>query len=169
MIQRLAFLYLVSATFSFTQAAPTPEPAADPSAPPAVVASSEVPSSSNKLKIDRALLELRDPFAKPPAPVVALDPKSDLEKIPVADLKMLGVVTGPDRLRAMVGAPNGRTYFVSESMKIGTRKGVIRKITSNSIKIREKVVDVFGDEQNSDTEIALPKLEKKDLNGSAGW
>jgi hypothetical protein len=65
-------------------------------------------------------------------------------------------LTGPARLKAMIVAPNGKTYFVSESQKIGTRDGVIRKITTKAVLVREKIVNVIGREETIDFEIRLP-------------
>lgn len=105
------------------------------------------------------ILKRRDPFAKPD--LMARRRKngalmSELEQIPVQDFKMVGVVTGPNRLKAMILAPNGKTYFVSEHDRIGVNKGVIKKITPDAIIVREKILNLLGKEEDILTEIALP-------------
>ncbi|MBC7691104.1 MAG: pilus assembly protein PilP [Methylotenera sp.] len=101
------------------------------------------------------LLTVRDPFKRPEMPKTKIAIKSELEKFPTTDYKMVGVLTGPEKMRAMVKAPDGRTYFVYESMKMGIREGVIRKITTETILVREKIVNILGQEENIDTELQL--------------
>jgi Tfp pilus assembly protein PilP len=72
----------------------------------------------------------------------------------------------------MVQAPNGKTYFVTERMAIGDRKGVIRKITDQQIVVREKVVNVLGMEETVNSTIELPpdtKQDVKQITSEKGW
>jgi hypothetical protein len=92
-----------------------------------------------------------------------LVPTSDLELYTLDQLKLLAVMTGPKRLRAMVLAPNGKTYLVWENMKIGMRKGVVRRITPDAVHVREQVVNVLGQEENVDSDIRM----KLDENGTS--
>ena len=55
----------------------------------------------------------------------------------------------------MVAAPNGKTYLVWENMRIGIRKGVIRRITPDAIHVREQVINVLGQEENVDSDIRM--------------
>lgn len=95
--------------------------------------------------------------------VTAGPPKSDLEKYPVEQFELLGVMTGPVRMRAMVRGPDKKTHVISEQVKMGTRNGAVRIISSNSITVREKVLNVFGQEEEVDTEL---KLLPKATSGS---
>ena len=72
------------------------------------------------------LLRIRDPFKRPEIETSQATPRSDLERYQVDSFKMVAVLTGPTRIRAMLLAPDGKTYMVNERMKIGTRNGVIR-------------------------------------------
>ena len=56
----------------------------------------------------------------------------------------------------MLQGPNGKSYFVAEGMAIGFRKGIIRKITHESVLVREQVLNVLGQEENVDSELRLP-------------
>jgi hypothetical protein len=98
--------------------------------------------------------KFRDPF-KEPAVSETLVIKSDLERFPVTDFKVTGVITGPIRMRAMLLAPDGKTHYVAESMKVGTRDGVIVKITTKTVVVREKVVNPLGEVEQFDTEIGI--------------
>jgi type IV pilus assembly protein PilP len=101
--------------------------------------------------------KFRDPF-KEPAFSESVVIKSDLERFPVTDFKVTGVITGPIRMRAMLLAPDGKTHYVSENMKVGTRDGVIVKITTKTVVVREKVVNPLGEVEMFDTEIGIDQV-----------
>lgn len=120
------------------------EPSPAPTAPPAV--------STN---LDD-LAERRDPFKKPD-----LTPKFDrsvteLETFSTLEYRMVGVVSGGERTRAMLLGPNGKTYFVKEGDKIGIQRGTISKITPERVLVRERVSNLLGKEELNTTEIKLP-------------
>jgi Tfp pilus assembly protein PilP len=98
--------------------------------------------------------KFRDPF-KEPLISEELDIRSDLERYAVTDFKVTGIITGPLRMRAMLVAPDAKTHYVSEKMKIGLRDGVIIRITTKSVIVREKVVNPLGEIELFDTEIGL--------------
>lgn len=81
--------------------------------------------------------------------------KSDLERFAVTDFKVVAIITGPLRMRAMIVAPDTKTHYVSEKMKLGLRDGVIVKITTKTIVVREKVVNPLGEVELFDTEIGM--------------
>ena len=120
---------------------------------PANTQAVEMPSSATAANSD--IMKLRDPFKRPALNRNTI-PRTELEMVPLQQLKILGVVTGPFRLRAMIATPNGKTHFVGEGAKLGTRQGVIIKISPNSVQVREKSVNVIGEEENVVTEILLP-------------
>jgi Tfp pilus assembly protein PilP len=122
-------------------------------------------------EVPKELLNQRDPFKMPELPKVEAV-KSDLENYPADQFKLIGILEGEGHPRAMIAAPNGKTYFVRESMPIGQKKGVIRKITESAIFIREKVANVLGEEENSDTVLTLPsdvKQDVKTVTTEHGW
>jgi len=98
--------------------------------------------------------KFRDPF-KEPAVAEIQETRSELERYAVTDFKVVAVITGPLRMRAMLLGPDSKTHYVSEKMKIGLRDGVITKITTKSIVVREKVVNPLGEVEYFDTEIAM--------------
>jgi len=118
-----------------------------------LITRAEVP----QFQIDSDALQLRDPF-KRPASVMdsSLVPTSELEQYSVDQFKMVGVITGADRLRAIVLDPKGKTHFVSEKMRLGTRRGVIREIRADKVTVREKILNAIGKEESVDVEIKLP-------------
>jgi Tfp pilus assembly protein PilP len=121
------------------------------------------------------MTNVRDPFKRPMTRNATGIAKTELEEIPVEKLKMIGVLTGLPRLRAMVQGPNGKTYFVSERTPVGVRQGVITRITPDTIVVREKIVNVLGKEESADFEIKLPSDTNASLKSSSslkqglGW
>ena len=101
------------------------------------------------------MLKLRDPFRHPESKS-ELVPRTELEMYPLDQIKMMGVVTGPDHMRAMITTPNGKTHFIAERTKLGIHKGVVTKITPERVRIREKVVNVLGQEEDVESELQLP-------------
>jgi Tfp pilus assembly protein PilP len=125
------------------------------------------PSRSPASGLEEELLNLRDPFRVPDLIFKKEIARTELESYPVESFKLVGVLTGPDRMRAMILTPNAKTFFVSERTKIGVRGGIIRKIDTDSIRVREKIVNTLGQEENIDTEIRLapenaPQVESTD-------
>jgi Tfp pilus assembly protein PilP len=124
--------------------------------------------------LPEAILKLRDPFKRPPIKVGAEGPKSELQAFPVEKFKLLGVMTGSDHghMKAMVQGPNGKTYFVQEKMFIGIRNGFIQKITDTAVIVREKIVNVLGQEEAVNSEILLPAdavQDVKRVTSESGW
>ena len=106
--------------------------------------------------IDPAAMDMRDPFKRPfVADAPAAAPMGVLERFTVEQFKMVGAITGTGRVRAILLDPDGRTHLVSEKMRIGPRRGVIREIRANVVKVRELVVNALGREEAVDTEIRL--------------
>ena len=96
----------------------------------------------------------RDPFKEPMVSDIQ-EIRSDLERFAVTDFKVVAIITGPIRMRAMIVAPDSKTHTVSEKTKLGLRDGVITKITTKTIVVREKVVNPLGEIEFFDTEIGL--------------
>jgi hypothetical protein len=114
------------------------------------------------------MLSLRDPFRRPNLDTQNERPKSDLETFPADQLKMVGVLTGPKKFKAMIFAPNGKTYFVTLNTRVGLRNGVITRITENSVLIREKVVNLLGQQEDLETALQLVSEPRIGLESGAG-
>ena len=115
------------------------------------------------------LLKMRDPFKRIVLPKRSEEPKSDLENFTVDQFKLLGVIKGLNRPRAMLGGPNGRTYFVTDGAKIGTHRGVVIRIDPSVIHIREKFVNLLGKDENIDTQLVLNEVGKTSAKLGTGW
>ena len=104
-----------------------------------------------------AIYQLRDPFRMPEMALQKLEPKEPLQLIPLDKLELLGVTQGKDRVVAMLKDPNGKTWFVREAMKIGMNGGVIEKISSSKVVVREQSFNALGQEETLRVEIQLPR------------
>lgn len=104
------------------------------------------------------LKKFRDPFKAPDIQVVEEDTVSDLEKYSTAEFRLIGIMSGPVRMRAIIAGPNGRTYTVAEKMRIGLREGTIKRITTKSIIVLEKIVNPLGETETVETELTFPQV-----------
>jgi hypothetical protein len=119
------------------------------------LALSLLPTLTRAEVFSKDILSLRDPFKHPL--VTGGDSRvPEIETFPTEQFKFLGVVLGAKNTRAMVLGPNGKTYFVHERMRIGIRKGVITHINEDRIVVRERFVNVLGQEEIADVPIEFP-------------
>lgn len=114
------------------------------------------------------ILKLRDPFKKPKTLTRAGVKVSILESFPVEDFVMVGMLTGPQAIRAMLKAPNGKTYFVQLNDRVGTRQGVVRSIEENAVTVAERIMNVLGKEEVVLSEIRFEGNPVDNATGSGG-
>ena len=152
----------VSAPSPSSSLAPAPSSSDLPSLPPLTSTSTTTSLSINPTKAETSSalipedrINLRDPFRMSDISLEQLRSRSPLELQPLDSFKMIGVLTGPDQIKAMLRGMNGRAYIVTEKMKIGFNGGFIRKITPDGILVREKTTNVLGQVENMDVEIPL--------------
>ena len=107
----------------------------------------------------------RDPFVplskikKPLIKVVDEEPQTPLQSYDVAQFKLIGVIVGMGDPKAMVVAPDGKSYVLAKGVKIGKNNGVIIDITSESVSIQETYYDFSGNVIENIQEIAVPRRE----------
>lgn len=128
-------------------------------ADPMPTSSPSVKAASSGSIIPEDYVKMRDPFRSPVQKNEGTVTKSDLESYPVEDFKLGAVMTGPDRAKAMLITPDGKTFFVSEKDRIGIHDGLVRKITSQKVIVKEKILNAIGQEENFDSEILLPSMK----------
>jgi Tfp pilus assembly protein PilP len=108
----------------------------------------------------------RDPFnpliaaAKPTAVLSAENlhcpPTQDFE---LASLKLVAIVWGDMGRKAMLKAPNGRGYAVTEEMLIGRNCGRVRRIESNAVVIEQARQDSEGNVLKEEVVLRLRERE----------
>lgn len=104
----------------------------------------------------------RDPF-KPlvekvrPAGPTRTTPLEPLEKFTLGQLKVKAVLLGFKVPRAMILAPDGKSYIVVPGTKIGKNRGVVQGINPDAVLVKETYYDFSGDIRTSVKQIKLPK------------
>lgn len=111
------------------------------------------------------LLDLRDPFRPKAFQGEAAALRGALENFPSDAFKMVGVVTGPNRARAVLVDPDGHTHFVAVNAKIGIRNGSVVSIQEDKILVREKIANVFGNLEEVETQIPLEDATSRSKGG----
>jgi len=107
----------------------------------------------------------RDPFVplssikKPLITVVDEEPQTPLQSYDVAQFKLIGVIVGMGDPKAMVVAPDGKSYVLAKGVKIGKNNGIIIDITSESVSIQETYYDFSGNVIENIQEITVPRRE----------
>lgn len=99
-------------------------------------------SLTRLVKIDKTRLEM------PP-----------LQRVPLSDLKLLGIMWGGYGYYGLVRTPDGKGYTVKEGMLIGTNSGVITTITDKAVIVSEPSMDITGNKSTKAVEILLRPKE----------
>jgi len=101
------------------------------------------------------LSEIRVPLAK----AEPAEPATPLQSYDVVQFRLVGVIVGKGAPKAMVIAPDGKSYVIAKGVKIGKNNGVIIDITSEAVSVEEKYYDFSGNVIENIQEIAVPKRE----------
>lgn len=101
----------------------------------------------------RSLLEVRKPVAE------RREPQTPLEQFDLSQIRMVGAIIGMDRPRAMVNAPDGKSYIVTIGTRMGKNNGKVVSIDQNSIVVEESFYDFADEVRTSRQAIELPKRE----------
>jgi Tfp pilus assembly protein PilP len=109
-------------------------------------------------------LTLRDPFRQPQMKLANEVNEGgrvpELERFQIEQFKLMGIITGPKKNRAMVSSPEGKIFIVSEEMRIGSRRGTVKQIRPNAVIVEEKVVNILGQEERLETSIQFKDKSK---------
>lgn len=84
-------------------------------------------------------------------------PLTPLQRFELSQYRLTAVLVGIDEPRAVVSAPDKKTYILKEGMKIGKNGGVIIEITDQVVLVEEKFYDFSGNVRTSVQEILVPK------------
>ena len=105
----------------------------------------------------------RDPFvplSRIRRPIESSDePATPLQSYDLSQFRLAGVIVGKGASKAMVIAPDGKSYILSKGVKIGKNSGVVITISSQSVLVKEKYFDFSGNVIENIQEIAVPKRE----------
>lgn len=148
--------------------AKTPPPARPAAAPPAPAekapAAPEAISPDDVIKAEEfryVSAEKRDPFR----PFIVLarapgePPLPPLQRYEIAQLRLVGIVLGGDRSRAMVEDASGKGYVVSRGTRIGRRNGVVVRIEKDRLIVEEQYKDSAGNLKSKEVSMKLHRME----------
>lgn len=102
----------------------------------------------------------RDPFvplSRIKRPVVNDEPETPLQSYDIDQFKLVGVIVGKGDPKAMVVAPDGKSYVLARGVRIGKNNGIIIEINSDVILVEEKYYDYTGNVIENIQEIVVPK------------
>jgi Tfp pilus assembly protein PilP len=78
-----------------------------------------------------------------------------LEQYDLAQLALVGVVWDVGRARALVRDPSGMSYVVATGARMGKNEGLVTQIQDNLVVVRERYVDLYGNESSQDIELRI--------------
>lgn len=106
----------------------------------------------------------RDPFA----PIIVRETKKakagdrpPLERYSISEFKLTGIVWGGFGYNAVLEGPDGKGYFVRVGTIIGQNRGVIKKITQNTMVIEEKFKTYTGETERKEIVVELRKKQEE--------
>ncbi len=109
--------------------------------------------------------DLRDPFVpllevKKAAltPQVSV-PMTPLQKFDLGQFRLTAVIVGKGEPRAMVSAPDGKSYILKKGIMIGKNNGKVVGIKKEAVLVDEKYYDFAGKVITKQQMIELPKRE----------
>jgi Tfp pilus assembly protein PilP len=78
-----------------------------------------------------------------------------LEQYDLNQLSLVGVVWDVGRARALVQDPSGMSYVVAAGARMGKNEGLVTRIDDNLVVVRERYVDLYGNESTKDVEMRI--------------
>jgi Tfp pilus assembly protein PilP len=81
--------------------------------------------------------------------------RGPLEQYDLAQLELVGVVWDVGRARALVQDPSGMSYVVAAGARMGKNEGLVTRIDDNLVVVRERYVDLYGNEAMKDVEMRI--------------
>ncbi len=107
----------------------------------------------------------RDPFK----PFIALGPKKPgpkkgpitaLQRYDVSELKLVGILRGPEGYRALVEDAGGKGFIIGKGTLIGRGDGRVKEIHENRVIIEETYRDILGQIKRREISMPLRKPEE---------
>jgi Tfp pilus assembly protein PilP len=100
----------------------------------------------------------RDPFA----PIIIKESKKGkagdrppLERYNINEFKLTGIIWGGFGYNAMLEGPDGKGYFVRVGTIVGPNRGVVKKITQNTMVVEEKYKTYTGETEHKEIVVEL--------------
>jgi len=87
------------------------------------------------------------------------EPLTPLQRYGIGQLNLVAIVVGKGDSRALVVAPDKKSYVLKKGVKVGENGGEVVEITVNSVLVEEKFYDFTGEMKKSIRELKLPVKE----------
>lgn len=104
-----------------------------------------------------------DPFA----PIIEREEKKEkrgavppLERYALSEFKLTGIIWGGFGYNAMLEAPDGKGYFIRMGTVIGLNRGVVKRITRDSLVVVETFKNYMGVKEQKELTIKLQKKQE---------
>jgi type IV pilus assembly protein PilP len=162
LIAAVLALMLLAGCNSDQPAPPSPPPPKAVAKPPVQAVAppaQEAAQPPEELKYVYAAQGRRDPFVPITGKRVALFSENPLESFDLLQFQLKGLIVGMGEPKAVVVAPDGKSYILKKGLRIGKSKGVIRDINRERILIEERYQDLSGTARIIIQEIKVPKRE----------
>lgn len=170
---RLILLLAIAAVVWAVPACKKASPPAAPLPPVAVAPKAAAPAAEVKEEAAPVLFSYspaghRDPFGsllrvkkdEEGPPEEQLTP---LQRVPVTDLKLEGIILMGKKAMAHVIAPDGKPYIVTVGTPMGRHKGKIVRIISDAVIVEEHFEDYLGRQFTQETVLKLREGEEESL------
>ncbi len=106
----------------------------------------------------------RDPFA----PIIVRESKKGkgadrppLERYNLSEFKLTGIIWGGFGYNAMLEGPDGKGYFVRVGTIVGPNRGVVKRITQNTMVIEEKYKTYTGETERKEIVVELRRKQEE--------
>ena len=129
------------------------KPPAQAVAPPEETAPPEAP------RYVYAVEGRRDPFVPLVGKETAVVSENPLESFDLVQFQLKGLIIGFGEPKAIVSAPDGKSYILKKGVRIGKSNGVVRDINRVRILVEEQYQDLTGATHTNIQEIKVPKRE----------
>ena len=162
LIAALLALILLAGCNSEQPAPTAPPPPTAVAKPPAQAVASpalEAAQPPEELKYVYAAQGRRDPFVPITGKRVASFSDNPLESFDLLQFQLKGLIVGMGEPKAVVVAPDGKSYILKKGLRVGKSKGVIRDINRDRILVEERYQDLSGTTRIIIQEIKVPKRE----------
>ena len=162
LIAALLALTLLAGCTSEQPAPTAPPPPTAVAKPPAQAVAPPVLETAQppeELKYVYAAQGRRDPFVPITGKRVASFSENPLESFDLLQFQLKGLIVGMGEPKAVVVAPDGKSYILKKGLRIGKSKGVIRDINRDRILVEERYQDLSGTVRIIIQEIKVPKRE----------
>ena len=101
----------------------------------------------------------RDPFIPIVGKKTAATSENPLESFDLPQFQLKGLIIGFGEPKAIVAAPDGKSYILKKGTRIGKNNGIIREINRERILVEERYQDLSGATRSNIQEIKVPKRE----------